>query len=135
MKSRLVLIGRNYLHIDWWQTYTLVKKWRLVQSTSKLFFPFILAVFLKMQCSLERVFFPPILQCCLVFCCKNKNNLRYDELFFQLRIEKCWPWNYHVMILTQGLHYMFLCKKNIRILMHFSLFWMHALRYIYSVHT
>lgn len=89
-----------------------VKKWRYVQSTSKLFFLFILAVFLKMQCSLERVFFPPILQCCLVFCCKNKNKLRYDESFFQLRIEKCWPWNYHVMILTQGLHYMFLCKKE-----------------------
>lgn len=53
------------------------------------------------KCSaLLQGFFLPILQCCLVFCCKNKNSLRYDELLFQLRIEKCEQWNYYVMILT-----------------------------------
>lgn len=76
-----------------------VKKWRYAQSTCKLFFFSFLQYFYKCSALLQG-FFLPILQCCLVFCCKNKNSLRYDELLFQLRIEKCEQWNYYVMILT-----------------------------------
>lgn len=52
-----------------------------------------------MQCSIARVFSSNF-AVLFIFCCKNKNSLRYDELLFQLRIEKCEQWNYYVMILT-----------------------------------